>query len=279
MVKCSICGKRVVFRRPEPKQTKRGMYEATAEHLYGNPYDHESREPEKVKIYGCIDPHCFFEMSEEDYYSEKEYERIMDKSSILPEAENHDFFISYFSGTGSTFAKYLKDHSKEIGSRTAFLDKEDIPKNINENMPEWRSYIDQAIRNSQNFILIMTRRFNERREVIREYWEAIDNRIPIFLFKQQNLDSKDLCSVIGRKPIDFSNLQYTEFSDECDLLTKVDEGLNGKPIQQKASWFESETKKLITIEGLEIKQTHEPLLEVVIGPGHKAWNGYLLSHL
>jgi hypothetical protein len=266
MVKCPICGKRVVFRRPEPKQTKRGMYEATPTHLYGNPYDQESCEPEKTKVYGCIDPHCFFEMSEEEYYSKKEIERIMGKSSIPPEAKNYDFFISYFSGTGATFAKYLKDHSEEIGSRTAFLDKEDIPKKINENMPEWRSCIDQAIRNSKTFMLIMTRRFNERREVIREYWEAIDNRIPIFLFKQKNLDAKDLCSGIGREPIDFSNLEYTEFSDECDLLTKVDERLSGKPIPQKTSWFENEAKKLIAVEGLEIKQTNEPLLEVVIGP-------------
>lgn len=84
MVKCPICGKRVVFKRSELKQIKRGMYEATPKHLYGNPDNHESRDLEKGKIYGCIDPHCFFEMNEEEYYSEKEFERIMDKSNNLP---------------------------------------------------------------------------------------------------------------------------------------------------------------------------------------------------
>jgi hypothetical protein len=84
MVKCPICGKMVVFRRPKLQQTKRGMYEATPKRLYGNPYDRESREPEKGKIYGCIGPNCFFEMNEEDYYPKK----ILKK--LLP---NHVFFL------------------------------------------------------------------------------------------------------------------------------------------------------------------------------------------
>lgn len=111
---------------------------------------------------------------------------------------------------------------------TAFLDKEDIPKDITEDMPAWSSYIDQGIKNSKNFILIMTRRFNERHEVIREYWKAMDFKIPIFLFKHNNLNTEDLCSDIGSEPIDFSNMEYTEFTDECDLLTKVDEVLTAR---------------------------------------------------
>jgi len=266
MVKCPICGKRVVFRKLETKPIERGMYEAVPKQLYGfNPHG-QVNEPEKLKIYGCIDPNCFFEMTEADYYSEQEYEKIMSASANFPEVKESDFFISYFSGTGTTFAKYLKAHSEEIGHRTAFLDREDIPKNINENMPEWRSYIDQAIKNSDNFILIMTRRFNERPEVIREYWHAIDHKIPIFLFKQENLEPNDLCVAIGRESIDFSKFEYTEFKDECDLLTKVDERLSGKTHSIKTSWFENEAMKLVAVEGLAIKQTNEPLLEIIIGP-------------
>ena len=225
MVKCKICGKRVVPRRTEPKQVKHGLYDPQPMHLYGNPYDGDFDEPERVKIYGCIDPKCYFEMTEHEYYSEKEFEHFLGNSKSV-KMGNYDFFISYYSGTGSIFARYLKDHSKDIGGLTAFLDKDDIPKNVTDDMPEWHSFIDQGIKNSKYFILIMTRRFNERLEVIREYWKAIDNKIPIFLFKQNKLKNVDLSSGIGHDPVDFSCMEYIEFSDECDLLSKVDEVLS-----------------------------------------------------
>ncbi len=139
-----------------------------------------------------------------------------------------NFFISYYAGTGFIFAKYLKDHAKDIGNLTAFLDKEDIPRTITCAMPEWHSYINQAIKNSKNFILIMTRRFNERPEVIREFRYAVTERIPILLFKFKTLNNQDLYCNIDNQPIAFSSMHYTEFSDSCDLLSKVDEVLTGK---------------------------------------------------
>jgi hypothetical protein len=242
------------------------MYEVEPKHLYGNPYDNQTDEPKKVKIYGCINPKCLFEMSEEEYYSQREFENFMSKAVIVNAGEEYDFFISYYSGTGRTFAEFLKGHAFDIGQRTAFLDKEDIPKKITADMPEWRSYIDQAIKSSKNFILIMTRRFNERPEVIREYRNALDAKMPIYLFKQEDLDSNDLCSDVGGEPIDFSNIDYTEFKDECDLLSKVDKALSGKIKFKRAFSFRDEANRLIASQALEIKQTNLPLLEMVIGP-------------
>ena len=61
-------------------------------------------------------------------------------------------------------------------------------------------------------------------------------------------------------------MHYNEFSGKCDLLSKVDEALIGKKALPKTSFFEDEAKRIIGNEGLGIKQTKEPLLEIVVGP-------------
>jgi hypothetical protein len=231
MVKCPICRK-MLIQKIESKQVKRGMYDAQPMNLYPNPYDNIEKPVEYEITYHCIDPKCFGVLSLEEYNFEKEYEQFMKKPAKLPYVES-DFFISYYSGTGATFAKYLKKHSKDIGNLTSFLDKEDIPKNIDEDSENFHLHIDKGIENSKNFVLIMTLRFNERPEVIREFVKARDLKIPIFLFKQDILNTENLYSFYEGDPIDFSAMQYSEFKDECDLLTKVDEAINTKHKNKK----------------------------------------------
>jgi len=178
--------------------------------------------------------------------------------------ENYDFFISYYSGTGFIFAKYLKEHAKDFG-RNAFLDKEDIDKNIKEETDEWRSQIDQAIEKSKNLVLIMTLGFKERNEIRRELKKAFDNGINALLFRKEDLDAQELIMRIDNEAIDFSKKEYTSFTDECDLLAKLEETLRGKRKPQKPSSFKNEADRLISCEGLEFKQTNKPLLEVVVG--------------
>jgi len=198
--------------------------------------------------------------------------------------KKHDFFISYYSGTGFVFAKYLREHAKDFG-RDAFLDKVDIDKNINEETDEWRSQIDQAIEESNNVILIMTLGFKERREIKRELEKAWENGISVFLFKKDDLDDRELIMEIDTKTIDFSKNEYTPFSDACDLLTKVENTLRGKRVSQKKSSFIQEAEKIIAAEGLEIKQANIPILEMVVGASYdnEEWlpansqNGNLLS--
>jgi hypothetical protein len=162
------------------------MYELEPMNLYPNPYDNVAgNNVEKETAYHCIDPKCFGEMSEDEFDSKKELEHLIGKSTKRSSLGDFDLFISYYSGTGATFAKYLKEHSKDIGNLNAFLDVENVPKKITSDTDEWRSYIDQAIENSKIFLLIMTRRFNERREVIREYCKAIDCRIPMLLLNER----------------------------------------------------------------------------------------------
>lgn len=186
------------------------------------------------------------------------------RQAIENSNESYDFFISYYSGTGSVFAKYLKEHAKDFG-RNAFLDKVDIDRNIKEETDEWRSQIDQAIRKSKNFVLIMTLGFKERQEIKREIRKAFEDGISVLLFKKEELDTQDLIMRMDKETVDFSRKEYTSFVDECDLLAKVEEEIRGKRKPQKPLSFKSEADKIIATEGLEIKQTNDPLLEVVVG--------------
>ncbi len=198
--------------------------------------------------------------------------------------KKHDFFISYYSGTGFVFAKYLREHAKDFG-RDAFLDKMDIDKNISEETDEWRSKIDQAIEESNNVILIMTLGFKKRREIKRELKKAWDSGISVFFFKKDDLDDRELIMEIETEKIDFSKNQYATFSDECDLLTKVEDTLRGKRISPKEPSFLQQAEKLISVEGSEIKQVNIPVLEMIVGASYDSeeWlpansqNGSLLS--
>jgi hypothetical protein len=179
--------------------------------------------------------------------------------------QRYDFFISYYSGTGSAFAKHLKDYAKDFRSN-AFLDTEDIPKSIIKETDEWRSHIDHAIEDSTRFILILTLGFKERPEIKREYRKALDKRINVLLFKKEDLADEELIMKIGDETVDFSRYEYTSFSDKYDLLEKVRETLGGKRKPQKTSLFIIKAEELIAAEGLEIKQTNKPILEIVVGP-------------
>ena len=180
------------------------------------------------------------------------------------DTKSYDFFISYYSATGLPYAKHLKAHAKEF-HRTAFLDKEDIHTDIKEESDEWRLQIDQGIAKSKNFILVMTLGFKDRPEIKREWKIACNDGIRRFLFKKDGLDNQELIMETDEGKIDFSKWDYTAFNNECDLLTEVENRLRGKPNPRKMPLFDIVAEKLIANEGLEIKQTNEPLLEIVVG--------------
>lgn len=180
------------------------------------------------------------------------------------DSKSYDFFISYYSATGLPYAKHLKAHAKDF-HHTAFLDKEDIHTDIKKESDEWRLQIDQGIANSKNFILVMTLGFKDRPEIKREWKIACNNGIRRFLFKKDGLDNQELIMETDEGKIDFSKWDYTPFNNECDLLTEVENRLRGKPNPRKMPLFELVAEELIANEGLEIKQTNEPLLEIVVG--------------
>lgn len=173
------------------------------------------------------------------------------------EKKRYAFFISYIWCTGFQYARHLRENAYRI-HRNAFLDKIDLP-NVAEESEEFRTQIDKAIESSPNFVLIMTRRFSESPEVIREYKKA-QNGKKIWRFKQKNLGKKDLTC----DSVDFVNKHYIEFTDEFDLLAKVDEALSGE--LKPNTFFEKDVKALTESEGVELRQTNEPFMEVIVGP-------------
>ena len=177
----------------------------------------------------------------------------------------YDLFISYYSGTGIDFAKFLKTKLRDFGIN-AFLDVEDIPKSIKYDTDEWRTRIDRAILNSQKFVLLMTLGFNTRNEVLRELKVAKDNKIERIHLKHSSLEDADLLVKIGDEKLDLSKFQYIIFDDEPDLLRKLGSELLGREYKRpRKSIFMETTLKIVSSEGSDARLKDRPVIEVVIG--------------
>jgi len=184
--------------------------------------------------------------------------------------KKYDIFLSYYSGTGIDFAKYLKSKLKDFGIN-AFLDIKDIPKSVKKDSDEWRKIIDESLLNSNKLILLMTLGFNSRPEVLRELKIAIDNKIERIQFKHVNLQKKDLIVKIEDKTLDLSKFQYLEFDDEPDLLRKLGVELTGsESTKSKKSIFSRITQNIMNSEGESVRLNDNPMLEVVIGSTNEA---------
>ena len=177
----------------------------------------------------------------------------------------YGLFISYYSGTGIDFAKFLKTKLKDFGVN-AFLDVEDMPKSIKCDTDEWRTWIDRAILNSQKFVLLMTLGFNTRSEVLHELKVAKVNKIERIHFRHSSLENADLLVKIGDEKLDLSKFQYIIFDDEPDLLRKLGTELSGRENKRaKASIFMETAQKIIGGEGSDARLKDKPVIEVVIG--------------
>jgi len=178
----------------------------------------------------------------------------------------YDLFISYYSGTGIDFAKFLRAKLRDFGIN-AFLDVEEIPKTIKCDTDEWRTQIDRAILNSQKFVLLMTLGFNTRNEILREIKVAKDNKIERIHFKHSSLKNSDLLMRIGDEKLDLSKLQYITFDNEPDLLRKLGLELLGREYKRtKTSIFMETALKITSSEGSYARLKDRPVVEVVIGP-------------
>jgi len=165
----------------------------------------------------------------------------------------HDVFIAYYQQTGSDFAKYLKKGLQENGFN-AFLDNTDIPKVIQPKTAEWRKIRDRALKNCQRFILIMTKGFNARKELLSELRLAMNLGKERIHCKHEDLDNSDLVVEIDNKLINLSESEYQEFDDEPDLLRKLLKILNlQKKSQQNRLPDFSEDKSKLEITNLNME--------------------------
>jgi len=79
MVKCRLCGKKVVLRRIEEREEEEeeaiGTYLVKPKNLYGG--RQSGRKTVQVRIYGCSDPRCIsLEMTEKEYLEEQENQKL-----------------------------------------------------------------------------------------------------------------------------------------------------------------------------------------------------------
>jgi hypothetical protein len=196
----------------------------------------------------------------------------------------YDVFISYYQKTGKDFALCLKVGLADF-ELNAFRDLEDIPKTVETDSDEFRSYIDSAIKESPNFVLIMTVGFNKRKEIARELKFAFEHQNKkIILMKQTELAATDLKIEIDGTPIDLSKYQFIPFSNEPELLRKVISALLGKVGQSKESLFLKQSEYILNTEGEGLTKGN-PTVEMVVGPTNDniewlpptAENQYLVS--
>jgi hypothetical protein len=127
-------------------------------------------------------------------------------------------FISYKRKTGEDFALHLKDGLEAEGIR-AFLDIKDIPKIFKEH-DEWWKHRDNALGNSEVFLLIITDGIETSREVSKEISLATTNKMNCIYFRHMALQPHIVVN-LGNTKLDLGDLNQIEFDTKEDLLRKA----------------------------------------------------------
>lgn len=179
----------------------------------------------------------------------------------------YDVFLAYYQKTGIDFATYLKRGLGEQGF-TAFLDIEDISKLIRPKTSKWSDERDRALENSKRFVLLMTKGFNTRREVVHELKLAMKLKKDRLHFKHEYLVNSDLIVKINHKSIDLSDNEYIEFISQQDLLRKI---LNVLSIHKKAPKLAS-LKPSEQIPKLEITDLKMKIVDGDLRVNFELWN-------
>jgi len=148
----------------------------------------------------------------------------------------YNVFLCYYSAGGWSFAEHLWKKLPHLRIE-AYLDKKDNPVTMR-GSDEWRNHIDNAIRNCQYFVLIMTIGFKDRREIKREIKLALDNNIDIIFMKHNRLEPSDLIVNLGDSTLDiYDKKQVFTFKNESNIFNTVSSIItkgkeNIKPIPQ-----------------------------------------------
>lgn len=144
---------------------------------------------------------------------------LNNKTSVTISARKYDVFISYKRNTAKDFALFLKQCLTEEGY-IAFLDLKDIPKEF-DGSEKWFDKIDEAIRNSKRFLLIITIRVESSQEVAKEL--ELARTIPNlkFMFLRHDVLKPQISFKFDDETIDLSECNQEAFSTEVDLARKV----------------------------------------------------------
>ena len=127
-----------------------------------------------------------------------------------------DVFICHKKSSGKDFAEHLKTGLEELGYHS-FLDSKDIPK-VTDGRLEWIEIRDQAIRESNTFILIITPGFDLSQELKNELKQAraLSNKQFIY-FRHRDLGRKIIVDLETEK-VDLGRQEQVSFETKEELL-------------------------------------------------------------
>ncbi len=125
-------------------------------------------------------------------------------------------FICHKKSSGKDFAEHLKAGLEELGYHS-FLDSKDIPK-VTDGRLEWIEIRDQAIRESNTFILIITPGFDLSQELKNELKQAraLSNKQFIY-FRHRDLGRKIIVDLENEK-VDLGRQEQVSFETKEELL-------------------------------------------------------------
>jgi hypothetical protein len=127
-----------------------------------------------------------------------------------------EIFICHKKSSGKDFAEHLKAGLEELGYHS-FLDSKDIPKTT-DGKEEWVSIRDQALKESNTFILIITPGFDLSQEVKNELELArsLGNKQFIY-FRHRDLGRKIIIDLESEK-VDLGRQEQVSFENKEELL-------------------------------------------------------------
>jgi len=137
-------------------------------------------------------------------------------------------FISYKRRTGEDFARHLKE-GLEAERISAFLDIKDIPKKF-KGMSEWWRIRDEAISQSEVFLLIITDGIETSPEVAKELEYACAQKNIEFVFLRHKGLQPQIMMDLGEKRLNLKDFEQTEFETKEDLLRQALRILRETPI-------------------------------------------------
>jgi hypothetical protein len=127
-----------------------------------------------------------------------------------------DVFICHKKSSGKDFADHLKAGLEELGYHS-FLDSKDIPKMV-DGVEEWAKIRDQALKESQTFILIITPAFDLSPEVRNELKLARQLGHKQFIyFRHRDLARKIVVDLDDEK-LDLGKQEQVSFETKEELL-------------------------------------------------------------
>ena len=127
-----------------------------------------------------------------------------------------DVFICHKKSSGKDFAEHLKAGLEEVGYHS-FLDSKDIPK-MTDGVEEWIQIRDRALKESRNFIVIMTPGFDLSSEVRNELRMARAAGPRHYLYFRQREMGRKIAIDLGNEKLDLSRQEQVSFENKEELL-------------------------------------------------------------